>query len=78
MTCSIFSRTTQTTLGNKGQAVDKSKHSGSALQNPDMSRLTLDALLRGQMRPSQSNARGFWHRTVVRAAIANANESAAV
>lgn len=74
MACSIINRTTQTTIGRNGQVVEKSKVSGSALQNPDLSRMTLDALMRKQMRTPRGNARGFWHRVVVRAAIANGND----
>ncbi|MBU0800398.1 MAG: hypothetical protein KKA05_05275 [Alphaproteobacteria bacterium] len=80
MSCSIINRTTQTTIGRNGEVVEKSNKSGSALQNPDISRMTLNALMRNQMRVKQGTARSFWSHFMTRNASANTNttETAAV
>jgi hypothetical protein len=79
MTCSIINRTTQTTIG-RNQVLDKSQSSVSGLQRPDINRMTLDALMRKQMRVRQGNARPFWSYFMNRNDSANTNipETAAV
>lgn len=74
MNCAIINQQTQTTYGQNGsQNVDKVQFSGSALQTPDVSRLTLETLMRRQMRPQTGTARGFWSHFMTRHAIANHN-----
>lgn len=80
MTCSIINRSTRTTIGRNDQAFDKSKNSGSALQSPDLSRMRLDALMRKQMRISQTPDRSYWAHFMNRTQSANGNatETAAI
>jgi hypothetical protein len=74
MNCAIINKQTQTIIGRNGiEAFDKVQFSGSALQNPELSRMTLNALIRRQMRSHTGTARTFWAHFMTRHAIANHN-----
>ena len=76
MSCSIINQTTQTTLTHdKGHPFDKSAFFGNAQQSPDISRMTLDALIRRQMRSRTASAPSYWSHFLSRNTVANGNDA---
>ncbi len=77
MNCSIFDHKTRVTICfENNKPFENNKLTGNALQNPDISRLTVNALVRRKARATTGFSRGFWSRFRSQPASANTNEVA--
>lgn len=73
MTCSIINHATATNIGRDSELSEKTDFSPTALQRPEVSRLTLDAMIRRQKRTRENSARLFWSQLLSRTTAANGN-----
>jgi hypothetical protein len=73
MSCSIINRSTQTVFGQNSAICVKGTYGGSALQNPDLSGMTLKALMRKELRLPKGTSHSFWSQFLNRNVVANVN-----